>query len=443
MGTSVLGTNPAASIYPSWYQQPQLVVTINGSNVPHILNATITYGLDIGTSEATIEMTEVPIINDYSKFSTVQVFCSAGNLTQVGGPPLRFTGVYLRTEATLDPHIWRMRCKGNLYRAELYRQASFIQPYPYGSAGMTPAFLNQLGIPVGLYPWANTGFTSKLRADVQALVQFLINASTAPTDQQYVLAALQRVPGLVVNGADIGGTGKQFGILSYLDLVWPPYRSALEQVHQLDAVCLGYRTFESLGGRIVRSQIFGYPSSVADTTFTEGIDIWSGQGSRSVEQLINGTFVEGSQSPIVSAGMLFDYIQQSNPFEPSSNPVIEQFQSPLIDTSSVTSSAGINVNSLSTYDVALWRLSERNRELVNYSLVTFRDDLLFPGRSIALNTPHMAITEPVWMQRVEVRVSADPVLFQQTIYGLGGGLPTGYPSAPDYTPPLDPGNGFQ
>jgi hypothetical protein len=445
MGTSVLSDNAQASLWPSIFQQPRIIVTINGTVLQHVLRAHITYGLDIGVAQATVELTEVPIINDYSKFSNVQIFCDAGNSGAPASPPLRFTGLYLRTEATLNPHVFKLVCAGMLYLAQQYKQASFINAYPYtDNTVIAPTFVRQFGIPVGMYPWQNLAFLSNLPPSVDTTkFNFVLDSATAPTDQQYILAVLSMVPNLVVEPADIGGTGKLFGVLGYLDLVWPPYRSALEQIQLLDQVCLGYRLFESLAGRIVRSQIFGYPSSVSDTSFTEGIDIWAGQGSRSVEHLINGVLVEGNASPVINEGMIFDYVQQSNPFQPATNPVVEQFQSSLIETSSILIAGGQNVNALSTYDVALWRLAEGNRELVNYTLTTFRDDLLFPGRSIALNAPHMDITEPVWMQHVDITIDSDPVLFEQTITGLGGGIAGFGPGAADYMPPLSPNNGFQ
>lgn len=436
LASTVLAGDSIPSYWPSVYQQPRLLVILNGNTVlNHVIGATISYGLDVGIASATIELTEVPVVGDYSKFSLIQIYCDA-SLTIID-PPLRFTGYYLHTRATLDPHVWQMICRGTLYLADQYRQASFIAPYPYSGGPVPPSVVNQSGVPVG-----------------QALIPLTLpNGTVIPgltpnptaTDQEIVLAILNRVPGLqpFVDPAKIGGTGKVFGRIAYLDLVWPPYRSALSQIQQFDQVCLGYRVFESLGGQIHRSQIYGYPSSIADTTFTEGIDIWSGQGDRSIETLINGCIVEGSPTSLSTAnGLIFDYVQQSNPFQAESNPVIDQFSSPLIETCSFMIAAGINVDAMSAYDVALWRLSERNRELVNYQLTTFRDAMLYPGRSIALNSPHMGVTEPVWMQHIEIRVSSDPALFQQTITGVGGGLPDYTASAPDYTPPLDPGDGF-
>lgn len=416
---------------PSYYLTPMISVVVTDkatggiySLQSQVLSVDITYGLDIGISSATVELTENPRApnNSLSEYSLVQIY--AGVDPQ--GPnyrALRFTGILLRIEANLWPHTYSLVCRGMLYYAQ-----QFQQPFGEGWDQAT----SKLGLPFGR---AMTTFTWT----DGSVIQGILDTATG-SDQEIIQSVLATVPNLApfLDNVNINGTGKRFGVISYLLMFWPPYRTALEYAQQFDQVCLGYRLYESLGGKIHRDIIYGYPSSIADTTFTEGIDIWEGKGTRSVEQLVNASFVEGAVAPGNSITAAFAFVQSSNPFQPSTaptfsegfpqptpgwNPIADRFQSPLIETSDLMIAAGENVDALSANDVARWRLSERNRELVNTSFVTFRDDLLFPGRTIAVNTPHMAVTEPQWLQRVNIRAQSKPPLFQQTIYTIGGGTP--------------------
>jgi hypothetical protein len=433
IGESNFSQGGSLDFTPTVYQVPQLSITISNTlfvptNNIQILSATITYGLDVGVSSATIEFTADPNIN---KYSVIQIFCDA---VPRNTPTLRFTGLYLRTEANLWPHSFSVICKGMLYLAQQYQQPFYIGKSPVEIAAVAK------GLPVGQL------MISVYDQSGNLLSPGLVDAISA-TDQDIVRAVLHQVPGLAFNDGDIGGTGRFFGIFAGKDLVWPPYRTALEQCQLMDSVSLGFRLYESLGGVIRRDQIYGYPTGDADAQFIEGINIWEGKGSRSVEQLCNASYVEGATVGSFDSNgdptrLIYAFLQQSNPFQPSAgfeqagwNPIADQFKSPLIETNNSMIAVGVNTTGLSADDVARWRLSERNRELVNTTFVTFQDYLLFPGRTITVNTPHMAVTEPQWLQRVEVRVQAEPVLFQQTVYTIGGGLAGFGPSLP-YTPPI-------
>lgn len=518
--TLVFGSHIPPAYFPnptSIVQNPALIViAINQYDgtahaLENVLGATVTYGYDVGTASATVEVSEVPgfvgatisgtvtkiggsatllgvgtlflseltvgtvlsipgggvtetatvaeIISDdelrvvqafvadasgqiarlfttLSNFSQIIIYCDAGTPGRVWPPgtptlenhPMRFNGLFLRTEATFDPHVFSLVCRGNLYRADQFRSAAF---------GEYPPFIRQLfvtgGAPLGRYLFDITVENT--------LVPGILGQPTG-TDQAIVVGILQSVPDLVINSADIGGTGRVFGTVSAREMIWPPFRSALEMVQLFDQVCLGFRTFETMAGRIVRTQVFGYPSDTATAQFTEGVDIWEGRGTRSVEQLINTAYVEGATIPGAQAGLIYALIHAANPFQ--ATPVLEQFASSFIEGVPFIEgddNPNINPNAVSVVggilnpvDVALWRLAERNRELVNIQFVTFRDDPFFPGYTITVNSPHMAVTEPVWLQRVELRVTTNPVLFQQTLYGVGGGLP-GYPAGQASIPP--------
>jgi hypothetical protein len=286
------------------------------------------------------------------------------------------------------------------------------------------------GVPAAITQSISAGSTIALPI---GLSMFQMLGNSTATDQNMVQAILNQVPNFSYTGADIGGTGRTFGGLAQIALSWAPYMSGIELIQKLDAVCLGFKTFEVFSGRPVRMQIYGYPSGTVESTFTEGVDVRSGRGTRSIEQLVNSSYVEGITVPGSNGfAVIFDYVISANDFQPSGQPVVEQYKSELIEapagsgdyaagSTSFGSGLGNFAIGLSPTDVANWRLSERNRELVDITLTTFRDDLLAPGHTYAILSPHMALTEPVWLRRVEIRVSNRPVRFQQTAYGVGGG----------------------
>lgn len=380
---------PAISVGASWDQHPFLdVMLADGTHIPNAMTATITYGLDITVSTATVELATNPSLPNNTE---IIIVAGAGT-----NNVRRFRGLYKEQQSVMWPHTFTMSLEGMLSRAARYQQSRGI--------GL-PSFINQK-LPVTGLPLSD-----------------LLNGSD-PTDQNIIVAVLNYVPGLSVDAADIGGTGKLFGRFAWRDLAWQPYQFALDYIQNLDKVCLGWRLFEN-PFRIMRSQVFGYPNDAADYSFTEGVDIWDATGGRSIRNLFNAMYVEGY--PVGgNPGLLYSFLAEDNDFQSADDPVTETFSSPLIE----------GVNGDTTYltpdDVATWKLTEGNREQSNIDLVTFRDDLLFCGRTIAVNIPHAAVTEPVWMRQVVLHVQNEPAMFTQRILGKGGGTPGSYTP-----PPLD------
>jgi hypothetical protein len=381
------GGSSSISVGLSQLQHPFLQVTAGGTELPHALSATITYGLDITVAQASVELTENPgIAND----TEVQIVCGAGT-----NNIRRFRGRYKERESVMWPHLFTMSLEGMLGNAARHQQARGIE---------LPSFINQK------LPITGVPLSELLHGDI-------------PSDENIVRAVLSYVPGLDVDPSDIGGTGKLFGRLSWRDMAWRPTVTALGYISELDKVCLGYRLFEN-PVRIMRTQVFGYPSNTADTSFTEGIDIWDATGRRSIRELKNAAYIEGY--PIGGVpGLIFAYGAEDNDFQTADQPFVESFSSPLIEGPTG------DENYLTAEDVLAWKLTEMNRELVGVDLITIRDDLLFCGRSIAVNVPHSDVTEPVWMQQVTVHVSAiPPATFTQRIIGKGGGIPGSYTPPP-------------
>ena len=390
VGTGI-GAAPTSPTGPPWLQAPFLQVFANDVPLPNAIGATVVLGLDVTVASATVELTENPLVSQNSDIVIV-----AGT-----GPHnvQRFQGRVKRTRANLWPHTFSLICRGRLSLAAEYKQAV--------GATLPDFFISALNSRIPI---------------VGVSMADILNGAD-PTDENYVLGVLNMVPGLNVDPADIHGTGHLFGLAASRELLWAPHVSALAQCQKLDEVSLGYRLFEGPSGRIFRTQVYGYPTTSADATFTEGVDVLEASGERSIEDLINASYVQGYIFG-ANPGLIGSYIQESNDFQPEDDPHIDPFSSTLIEDNEFAA------------EVAQWRLTERNRETVDVQLVTFRDDLLLPGRTIAVNLPHANVTEPVWIQHVEIEVRASPILFQQTIRGTGGGRASDdNDGAGSYTPP--------
>lgn len=361
-------------------QSPFFRVLAGGEELDGVIGGSVDLGMDIAVPTATVTLLTDPGISHYTE---IQIIAGAGqnNIGRFRGL-LRTKGYNLRGEYTLQ-------LRGMLSRAEEYQQ-------PAGDPIISDV---EPGLPLRL-----------------------LIPNDLTTDENIVLAALNQVPSLSVDPADIHGTGTVLGGLAEFDLTWNMRQTALDYIQNIDRVSLGYRTFESLDGRIYRVQVFGYPNSNQEHLFQEGYDIWEADGTRTVEQLYNAAYVEGYN--LGGSGIIALQVQESNDFQPESQPHVFQFSSPLIERIE-DEELGFG---FSCRSVANWLLSEYNREVVRVNLTTFRDWELGPGQTIGVLSPHTGLTEPVFIQHL--RIQFGPRQFIQVVQGLGGGDPGNYATPP-------------
>ena len=92
----------------------------------------------------------------------------------------------------------------------------------------------------------------------------------------------------------IGGTGIVLGTVSHgRGFDWLEGESGTSFIERLDSICLGYRTYDTFDGTIVRTQIAGSPAVTADYTFTEGVDIYRATESTTILEARNRVIVAG------------------------------------------------------------------------------------------------------------------------------------------------------
>ena len=250
------------------------------------------------------------------------------------------------------------------------------------------------------------------------------------TDQAIVQWALHFVPGVTYTSGNIGGTGTTLGVSAPEAFDWSAGTSAWSYVQQLDRATQ-YRTYQTHDGTIRRVQMIGHPSSETPQFTLANEDVLDGSSaSRNTEQTRNAALVRGHDygdgtGPVLGAAY------SANIRGDGSDPATrfpEEFSSNLIEDGNDEDGVPVGEHGLNAQAIAEVILSDVDKEFVEASIRTWRDDLHGPGMTCTLDTlDRLAINEIMWVQDYAWEVSDQGWM---ATYGLtGGGLPQ------DYTPP--------
>jgi hypothetical protein len=370
---------------------PYLLVTIDGTPVADsVLSARTQLGYNLAVAQGEVSLTELPA--GCGPFSTVVISMGAA----VGTTAVRFTGYVTQIEHELYPKTVKMTCRGNLQKAETY--------------------------------------TAMTDVDMTSYAYYLINGGTFGHHDETMVATVLYIVGLLddpISGetvpAEIGGTGLVMGTTAEQGnsaFTWDTGTSGLSYIQKLDAICLGYRTFELADGSIVRQQISALPAVSASATFTEHVDIYRATALDTILEAKNRIKVNGYQKnktnkvedevtvtaddtnfwlQILSGGTVQWYVQQA-----ISSGLIEK---------KLTADAG---DGLSCQQVAAWQLAELNVRRLRVNLTTHRDTNIAPGATIAVAAPtRLGITtQNFWVQEVSCEVNRQNQ-FTQNFVAIG------------------------
>jgi hypothetical protein len=342
------------------------------------------FGYDMETSEATVEVARPPIGADM--WSPVTIEMGATRETA----QLRFAGYLIGLDKTFYPRSCSLICRGYLFKAKMTAPA--------------------------------------IDDTADELWISMCNDGAGMTDEDQVEAILDAC-GLTGVARDIQGTGKLLGTYADDQFVWRDGESGLAYIHRLEEICLGYRTFDGLGGSIVRRRIFAQPTGTPIATFREGVDILDGSYSDTILEIRNRVHVSGYGT---GAGQVKITVSQSTPYVP--NGYITQVVSNGMIERELTADTG---DGLSCEEVGRWQLAELNRRLRKTTFSTPRDDMVPPGATIQIETSdRFGIAQPAWVQKVEVSIGQDGA-FTQTITAIGGLGIGGEVNVPDPNPIAD------
>jgi hypothetical protein len=351
-------------------RKPSLAVTLNGTPLTGVLSARTAHGYDQRMAEATVVLQALPA--GIMPWDIIEITMGG----TVASAALRFSGFFVSHENQLYPKQTTLNCKGMLAMADV--------------------------------EWKDVN-------------EDMSSAGAGHTDEMMVSTVLWicglTSPGYTLIGeiADtgIGGTGRLLGKYSFgRGFDWKQGVSALSFIEQLEEVGLGWRTFDTFGGSIVRQLISSAPAVTADWTFTEGVDIYRATESATVLEAKNRIIATGF--PGFDSKSLITYTADgANTFLWNNTYNVqwyatENVSSPMIEkqnTADAVNGMGAG-DGLSCEAVATWRLGELNRYVERVNLTTPRDDLVAPGDTIAVVSPdRLGVNRNFWVQSVDAAVS--------------------------------------
>jgi len=391
-------------------QAVALSATANGTPVTPLLSARVSYGFDMRTGECHLVTPAKPSGIDYDQALIVTMGAGTNNI-------VRFDGVIREFQFRDGSAQVTTIARGYLTRAVEYENGDERAFSPWLGAG---------GILLPDIVGATTGTSS-------AIVQAVLTAANVP-----------------YTGSNIHGSSTIYGSAFPMPFLWrsgsqgvnTPLQaqdagesamSYIERYDAIDAEITGgndggrFRTFETLGGTVVRRRVGGRPHGTATLTLTEGIDILSGEFTRSITSTRNRFVVKG-QDRGEGLGPLNFEVPSSNPFQPSGSKHTYAFSSDMIEREDNSGAADPHQ---APYGMSCETLAnalelEYNREIVTGWVETFRDDTVNIADTQIVQgglggiVGSLGVAEPLWVQSLDI--SVDEHGFTQRITYLGGGL---------------------
>ena len=378
----------SASVYT-----PTLKVTVAGVDVsPYVAEAHVSLGVDLMTSEATIHFTQSIGVNPYDL-----VYVSAG-LTEVNGQVLRFGGYAVLPEDTNWVYTEQLSAKGPLYMCdlvvapddiwadELAVQQAFAWAQPWNPPGVD---------------LSNAG-AGQLDTDI---ISYLITQSN-----------MQSWMGV------LGGNNNILGTKAWDQFVWRRGQSARQMISDIDDPSLGMVTYESLGGSILRSQIWyvGPTGGTNQYTLSESAgDILDGStASVNTKDVANRVVVTGwdpgdGQNVAV-------YVGASQGLPPNQTYVSLYKQSPYIENRVGPTGVVLTPQPYDCTSTAYWWWSEHSAPILDVTINTWRDDGFWPTAYVGVTSAHLlnpSVNQGMRIRHIDIDVVAGGgnVEFTQTL----------------------------
>jgi hypothetical protein len=367
-----------------------LTVNVGGADLTKYVDAVSSHlGFDVQVPTCQIKFITDPGVSAWDEVT----FDAGRSPAAPAGSKRRFTG-WLAPNKTGTG--WRngltLMCSGHLRKAQIVEapndedaETEGLPPAPHILAEGTDLSID----PVTLLPWSD--------ADMVL----------------WVLAAC----GLDEWIGGIDGTGRLLGTEVPEQFIWRRGQSALDFINQLDATCLGFRTYEDQDGYIWRKQILPNVPFVQPGVIDlyEALHILPGlEVKRLTDHLANKVIVQGFDD---GSGALRHYLNVAADEIPAGVPTrTATLASPMIE--SELESEGIG---LSCEAVATWQADEVSQVKLEATVPTWRDDLFVPGATGYLNIVRpFFVQQSLWIRSIETSV-ARKQLFKQTV-GLYGAL---------------------
>lgn len=354
---------------PGINRNTSCLVFVGGSQVDNVISASVSLGYDMHFGNAKVVVAGPNPGGTY--FDDLSIVVSDGSQTHTW-----FSGLLLAVDFDLYPQTVTLNARGRLWQAAQFKLTGDL----FGVAQLKDGlFLDDLiGAPSG-------------------------------TDQDIVQAALA----MASLGGSIGGNSRVYGTIAPGEFAWKENESALSYIQRLDAISGGFRTFETTGGAIFRSQVSSVPGGGINNTFEEGVDIASGSANKTVLESFNAVRVSGYDVGDFLEPRIF-YVSGSGVIDGTNT---FTFDSKMIERRAESSEGeGMSCEFLANF----W-LGQLNREIIKLTLVTPRNDDIGPGQVHQINGANrLGTSDQLWVQRVDKNYSSSGVISQSITY-VGGG----------------------
>ena len=205
----------------------------------------VNYGYDMRVAEATVTVPVVPSTLGYG--SPIAISIGAD-----GTDTMRFQGYVVQFDSTLAASSIDIVCRGELWKAQVRT--------------------NQTGAPIDL---SNLGGGRSDAEIADALLAYAEVWHTTPPDPTFAGIT----PG---DGSSYSGSAAPLlGTINQVTYVWATNQTILDCLDQLEQIGLGYRTFDTVGGLVVRQRVsVVIPTApTAVKSYTEGVDILTAANS--------------------------------------------------------------------------------------------------------------------------------------------------------------------
>lgn len=351
----------------SIYRTCVMSVTSNGDPLPDVFSASGEAGFQLRTSQAAVTMAALPSWIDF--WSPIQVdLGTEGNTVAT-----RFAGYVTDFDFSAYPRAVTLQCRGRLTKAE--QVIAQLDTEPTSGDEVQGILL--------------AGMTDT------AQVRYVLDASGMGPD--YSAGDIGGMP--YVLGTETSQSSK--GAKSVF--LWGYKQTGLRYIESLDAASLGFRTYQLMGGQVVRRQVTGRPSTgAAGTLFTEGVDLWRGTANHSVRETYNRVVVSGFDS---GSGPVRWTATAGHPHPPPNVQYVSYpFSSPMIERQRA-SDPGDGIPADAKADQLIRDL---NHVFLSVDLATPRDDFVNPGDDIGVYAPdRLQVAQNFWVQHVRCRVDEE------------------------------------
>lgn len=360
-----------------------IAITIDAVVVPTVLQASMTFGMDIAVAEAQFTVGGWDALGSATYWSTVSMKLYATS----GGPATEFIGLLTEFDPDYYPNHVTVICKGYLILAQLPK-------------------LQQ----TTLHPTTTTGGLDMTNAGAGAYDNDIIFAAGGVLDLCGVLAA-------AVGVHDSLGAHVLCGTIAPQSFEWSQGQTGLDYIQSLDQISvdgsplLGYRTFDEEGGYVKRFGIRMEPAVSPDLTFTEGVDIFSGTAPHSILALRNRVLVTGND-PGDGSGAVNYAIGTGSP------QLVESISNPMIERQLDADLGGGALHGFACENVATYYLDQFNQPQTQTTFTTWRDDVVLLADTVLVaSTARLGVDQNFWVQRV-TRAIDGTGKFRQTIVGV-------------------------